>query len=385
MSVRHPSLCQLPVDRLAHSISSAKGGHMNLRIPGPTPLPPEGIEAMARQMINHRGPEFETLFRDITDWLKVFFETENKVYVLTSSGTGAMEAAIVNTLSRGDRVLSVPIGVFGERFAKIAEAFGADVERLEFPMGQPADPDKVAAKIATNGPYKAVLLTQNETSTGVTNDLESLCKAIHGASDPSPLILIDGISGIGAIRLQMDAWGCDVVISGSQKAWMAPPGLAFICMSPRAWEAYETADMPRFYFDLGLAERYAQRNQTPATPNVAALYGLHVALKQMVEEGVEAVAARHQMIADHCRQRALEAGLGLYANPAYFSNTVTAVTLKEGMNTAEVLATLRDKYDIHCGSSKAPGVEMIRIGHMGYVSIADIDAVFDALVEIMAE
>jgi len=358
---------------------------MNLRIPGPTPLPPEGIEAMARQMINHRGPTFESMFKDIAAWLKVFFETENEVYVLTSSGTGGMEAAIANTLSRGDRVLSVPIGVFGERFATIAETFGADVERFPFPMGQPADPDKIAAKIASDGPYKAVLLTQNETSTGVTNDLESLCAAIHGAADPSPLILIDGISGMGAIRLKMDKWGCDVVVSGSQKAWMSPPGLAFIAMSPRAWQAYETSDMPKFYFDLALAKRYAQRNQTPATPNVAALYCLHEALKQMVEEGVEAVEARHQLIGDHCRKRALETGLGLYANPSYFSNTITAVTLKEGMNTAEVLATLRDKYNIHCGASKAPGVEMIRIGHMGYVSFEEIDAVFEALAEIMAE
>ncbi|MCD6520590.1 MAG: alanine--glyoxylate aminotransferase family protein [Anaerolineae bacterium] len=357
---------------------------MNLRIPGPTPLPPEVIEAVGQQMINHRGPEFEAMFHEISEWLKVFFATKNKVYVLTSSGTGGMEAAIVNTLSPGDRVLAVSIGVFGDRFAKIAEAYGADVERLSFPMGKAADPARVAAAVAERGPFVAVLLTQNETSTGVTNDLEALCRAIHSAADPSPLILVDGISGVPAIPLKMDEWGCDVVLSGSQKAWMAPPGVAMIAFSDRAWEAYERAKMPRFYFDLGLADKYAQRYQTPATPNIAALYGLHVSLKKMMEEGPDAFAARHQRIGEYCRQGILKLGLGLFAEPGHYSNTVTAVTLKEGWSAKQVLEALRTRYGIICGSSKAPGVEMIRIGHMGYVSEADLDQVFTALEEIFA-
>ena len=356
---------------------------MNLRIPGPTPLPPDVIEAVGQQMINHRGPRFETMFREITAWMKVFFETDNDLYLLTSSGTGGMEAAVVNTLSPGDRVLALPIGVFGERFAKIAKAFGADVTRLNFPMGQAADPDAVAAKIAEEGPFAAVTLTQNETSSGVTNDLEALCQAIRSAADPAPLILVDGISGVPAIRLQSDVWGCDVVVSGSQKAWMAPPGVAMISFNERAWEAYERARMPRFYFDLGLAKSYAQRNQTPATPNISALYGLHVSLKKMVAEGREAFVARHQRIGDYCRQGILDLGLGLFADPAHRSNTVTAVTFDESVSSAAVLKELREHYGIACGSSKAPGVEMIRIGHMGYVSETDLDQVFAALREII--
>lgn len=357
---------------------------MNLRVPGPTPLPPDVIDAVGQQMIGHRSPAFEEMFAEITAGLKTFFETENDLYVLTSSGTGGMEAAVVNTLSPGDPVLSVSVGVFGERFAKIADAYGADVTRLTFPMGQAADPAVVEKKIAQDGPYTAVLLTQNETSTGVTNDLEALCEAVRSAASPAPLILVDAISGLGAIRLRTDAWGCDVVVSGSQKAWMAPPGLAMISFSQRAWRAYEWAEMPRYYFDLGLMRRYAARNQTPTTPNVAALYGLHVSLKKMLDEGVEAIAARHQRIGDFCRQCALEAGLGLYADPEHRSNTVTAVTLKEGMDTAEVLAELRTRYDILCGASKDPEVDMIRIGHMGYVTEDELGEVFDALEEIMA-
>jgi aspartate aminotransferase-like enzyme len=357
---------------------------MNLRIPGPTPLPPDVMEAVGKQMMNHRGPEFMAMFREVSDWLKLFFETEGDVYLLSSSGTGGMEAAIVNTLSPGDRVLAAPIGVFGDRFAEIAEAYGADVTRLDYVMGEGNDPERIATVIAEQGPYAAVLLTQNETSTGVTNDMEALCRAIHAAVDPAPLILVDAISGLGAVRLQSDAWGCDVVVSGSQKAWMAPPGMAMISFGPRAWAAYERARMPRFYFDMGQARDYARQNQTPSTPSLPALYGLHVSLNKMAQEGVEGVAERHQRLGDYCRQGVLDLGLGLFARPGYYSNTVTAVSLREGMSASAVLKTLRTRYDIVAGSTKAPGVEMVRIGHMGYVTQADLDGVLNALREIMA-
>jgi len=357
---------------------------MNLRIPGPTPLPPEAIAAVGQQMISHRGPQFESMFADITAWLKVFFETEEDVFILTSSGTGGMEAAVANTLSPGDRVLAVSCGVFGNRFSSIAKAFKADVTELNFPMGQPVDPNQVGAAVSEQGPFSALVFTQNETSTGVINDVEAISAAIRSAADPYPLILVDAISGLGAIRLKQDAWGVDIVISGSQKAWMAPPGVAMISFGQRAWEAYHKAENPRYYFDLGNAKKYAARNQTPATPNIAALYGLHASLASMVDEGIEAIAARHQHIGDYCRRLALESGLGLFAAEGHRSNTVTAVTLAEGMNTSKVLAQLRDEYDIHCGASKAPDVEMIRVGHMGYVTEEDLNQVFAALREIMA-
>lgn len=356
---------------------------MNLRVPGPTPLPPDVIEAIGRQMINHRGPEFHRMFGQVCQWLKVFFETDQDMYLLTCSGTGGMEAAVVNTLSPGDRVLAVSMGVFGHRFGQIAEAYGADVTWMAFPLGQAADPNQVAAKIGREGPFAAVLLTQNETSTGVTNDLAALCAAIRQSADPSPLILVDGISGLAAIRLQTDAWGCDVVVGGTQKAWMAPPGIAMISFGQRAWEAYEHARMPRFYLDVGTARRYAERNETPATPNLTALYGLHASLKKMIAEGSEAIYARHKRIGGHCRQGILDLGLGLFADPAHYSDTVTAVTLGQGHSAAKLIADLRTNYGIAVGASKAPGVEMIRIGHMGYVSEADLGQVFAALRELV--
>lgn len=217
----------------------------------------------------------------------------------------------------------------------------------------------------------------------MTNNLPALCDAIRGASEPAPLILVDAISSLGAIRLQTDAWGCDAVITGSQKAWAAPPGLAMVSFGPRAWEAYERARMPRYYLDLRQAAKYAARNQTPATPNVAALYGLHKSLEAMVAEGPGAIYARHAEIGAYCRQRALDMGLGLFADPGHYSDTVTAVTLGPDHSAKKVLAALRERHNVICGSTKAPGVEMIRIGHMGYVSLADIDGVFDALADVL--
>jgi aspartate aminotransferase-like enzyme len=364
---------------------------MNLRIPGPTPLPPHVLEAVSQQMIDHRGPQFEALFGDIIAWSKVFFETEGDVCLLTCSGTGGMEAAIVNTLSPGDKVLAVVIGSFGQRFAEIATAYGTQVTTLSYPLGWPADPEGVAGAVrdaarSNDGAYAAVLLTQNETSTGVTNDMEALCAAIHDAAGPdapAPLILVDGISGVPAIRLRTDEWGCDVVVSGSQKAWMAPPGAVLLTFGERAWAAYERAKMPRFYLDISQAKKYGARHQTPATPSVPVIYGLHASLERMVEEGREAFQAHHVAIGEYARRRAGELGLGIFAQPGYESNTVTAIKLGEGADASDVLKALRDDYDIIVGSSKAPGVEMIRIGHLGHVSEEDLQAVFAALEEIL--
>ncbi len=357
---------------------------MNLRIPGPTPLSPEVQAAVGQQVINHRGAEFERLFGETSAWLKVFFETEQDVYILTSSGTGAMEASIANTLSPGDRVLAVSCGSFGDRYASIARAYRAKVVDCKFPMSRAVQPEVVARAVREQGPFKAVILTHNETSTGVLNDVQTIAAAVR-AEQPDVLIMADSISGLGGVRLQMDAWGLDVVLSGSQKAWMAPPGLAMIALSPRAWQAYETAQNPRFYFDLGEARRYAARNQTPSTPAVLTLCGLHAALRRMVAEGVEAIAARHERLAAHCRQRALETGLELYAEEGHYSPTVTALTLPDRLQPQSVIETLVDRYDIHAGSSKDPRMGVIRIGHMGYCSVADLDAVFAALGEILAE
>jgi aspartate aminotransferase-like enzyme len=358
---------------------------VNLRIPGPTPLPAAVLQAMSRQMIDHRGPEFEDMFREVTAGLKVFFETTGDLFIITASGTGAMEAAIVNTLSPGDRILAVNMGVFGKRFGSIASAFAANVTWLNVKMGQAADPAELAARIREDGPFKAVLITQNETSTGVTNPMRELCAAVREATDPAPLIIVDAISGLGAIRLPQDEWGIDVVVAGSQKAWMAPPGLAFISFGPRAWQAYENARCPRFYFDLGDARRYGVRNQTPSTPNLPALYALQVSLAGMVQEGPEAIQQRHQVIGDYCRRGVEAVGAHLYAAEGHRSNTVTALTLPDGVDTGKVLELLRTRYGIVCATGRDPSVEMVRIGHMGYVCEQDLDEVFDAMGHILEE
>ena len=226
---------------------------MNLRIPGPTPCPEDVLQAGAQQMIDHRGPEFKDMIARIHSGLQTAFETKNQIAILTNSGTGAMEAAIVNTLSAGDRVLSVSIGVFGDRFAEIAEAYGVDVVRRKVTYGEAANPEEIGKTLESDGSIKAVLITHNETSTGVTNDLAAISKVVR---EYDRLLLVDAISSVGCIPVPMDAWDLDVVVTGSQKGLMVPPGLAFAAVGPRAIEAAKTATLPRFYFDFERAFSY---------------------------------------------------------------------------------------------------------------------------------
>jgi len=221
-----------------------------LRIPGPTPCPPEVLEAMARQMINHRGEEFAKILNGITNKLRQLFQTKNDVLLLTGSGTGGLEAAIVNTLSPGDKVLSVSIGVFGDRFATIARQFGAEVTSYSVEWGKAAEPDAIRQALKDEPEIRAVLVTHNETSTGVTNDLASISSVVK---EFDKLLLVDAISSLGSIDLPVDEWHCDVVVTGSQKGWMVPPGLAMVSVSQEAWQAHANARMPRFYWDFAQA------------------------------------------------------------------------------------------------------------------------------------
>ena len=257
----------------------------NLRTPGPTPIPDDIVEEMSLPMINHRGPEFKELIEATTAGLKQVFMTTNDLYILTSSGTGALEAAVVNTLSPGDKVIAATAGSFGDRFVQIAEGYGADVTRMDFEWGDAIDPDAIRAQLQKDPAIKAVLVTHNETSTGVTHDLESIARVVKGEFDK--LLLVDAVSSLGCIPLPVDGWNCDLVATGSQKGFMIPPGLAFISISARGWEAYQDAKMPRFYFDLMAAERSLVRGQTPWTPNVALLYGLRLGLDRILNEGLE--------------------------------------------------------------------------------------------------
>ncbi len=280
-------------------------------------------------MINHRGPEFAEMQGRIMERLKLFFRTENEVYVYTTSGTGVMEAAVVNTLSEGDKVLAVSIGEFGARFADIAETFGANVKRLDFEPGTQADAKVVAENVEPD--TKAVIVTHNETSTGVTNDISAISKAVK-AVNPEVLLIVDAISSLGCLPFATDAWGVDVATTASQKGFMIPPGLGFITMSPRAWAAYERSDMRKYYMDIGKAKKYAEIGQTPFTPAVSLYYGLDLALDMMYQEGLEQTNARHHAVADYTRNRIKALGLKLLAEGPQASDTVTSVVVPEGVD-----------------------------------------------------
>ena len=355
---------------------------MNLRIPGPTPVPEDVLQASAAQMINHRGPEYKALIERVTDGLKRVLATEEDVFILTCSGTGAMEAAIVNMLSPGDHVLNVSIGVFGDRFAQISEAYEARVTRLEFEWGTSADPDKVRGALNQHPDIAAVSVTHNETSTGVTNDLESIAGVVKG--EFGKLLLVDGVSSVSSIPLLTDQWRCDVVATGSQKGWMAPPGLAFNSVSQEAWQAYEKATMPRFYFDFGKAKQYLKSGQNPWTPAVSVMYAMDAALEKILAEGIANVYERHASIAQMTRDGIEALGLELFPKDEDASNTVTAIKVPEGVECAELVRRMRTEYEVVI----APGQgrltpDIFRIGHMGFAREEDIRGLLDALADLL--
>ena len=348
-----------------------------LRIPGPTPLPGEVLQAMTQQMINHRGPEFGQILNDVTAKLQKLFQTRNDLYLLTGSGTGGLEAAIVNTLSPDDKVLSVSIGVFGERFATIAQRYGAEVIPLRAEWGRAADVDAIRQALQSEPKIKAVLVTHNETSTGVTNDLKAISSVVK---EFDKLLLVDAVSSLGSIELPVDDWHCDVAVSGSQKGWMVPPGLVFVSVSKEAWQAHANARMPRFYWDFTQAKNYLERGQTPWTPAVSMVFALSVALEMMMKEGLSNIIARHARIANATRNGVKSLGLPLFADEAHASNTVTAVGSSNGLDTKKLIRILRDEHQIVLGGGqqKLDG-KIFRIGHLGWVTEDDIEKVISAL------
>jgi aspartate aminotransferase-like enzyme len=343
----------------------------NLRTPGPTPIPREVREAQSQPMIDHRGTEFAELLRDTSAGLAELIGTSGEVLLLTGSGSGAMEAAVVNTLSPGDRVLVVTIGAFGDRFAKIAGAFGADVERFEVEWGASASPQPLREHLAGADPYRAVLVTHNETSTGVANPLEALAGVVREAPG-EPLLVVDGISGLGAMPFEMDRWGVDLVISASQKAWMASPGIAIAALGPRAVAAGETARMPRVYWDFAEAREWAGKGQTPWTPAVAVLYGLRVGVRRLREEGRERTWARHAAIARAVAAGLETLGLRLVAPLEDRSATVTAAWLPDGIDWAPFNADMRGRGLVVAGGQGKWTGKIFRFGHMGDVGIGEM-------------
>ncbi|MGA2159138.1 MAG: alanine--glyoxylate aminotransferase family protein [Dehalococcoidia bacterium] len=351
---------------------------MQLRIPGPTPCPDEVLKAIGRQMINHRGKEFAEISNRITPKLKECFQTKNDLLILTTSGTGGLESAVVNTLSPGDKVLAISIGIFGDRFAECAKVYGAEVIPLKYEWGQAVNPDDVKKALKDNPAVKAVMVTHNETSTGTTNPLKDIAKVVK---DSGKLILVDAVSSMSSIDVQVDAWNLDVVVTGSQKGWMVPPGLAFVSISEEGWKAHAQAKMPRFYFDYTRAKKFIPDGQTPWTPAVSVYFGLDVALDMMLKEGLQNIFARHARVADRARKWVKSKGLQLLvADEKYASNTVTAVRAPEDMEVSKFTGTLRDEYKVViAGGQGGMKGKVFRIGHLGFINDKDMDEIIAAM------
>lgn len=356
----------------------------NLRLPGPTPVPPRVRAAMDRDMVNHRGPEFSALIRDLNRRLPALHRSsEADVLLYAASGTGGLEVSIVNLFSPGDTILSASIGYFGDRSVKIAQAYGLKVVSCDFAWGTAADPAVIRQRLAEHPEVKAVLTTHNETATGVTNDIAAIGRVCR---DAGVLFVCDAVSSVAALPLYMDDWLCDMVISGSQKAWMCPPGLAIVAVGPRAWEAYRQATLPRYYWDILAAKEAQAQGVTPATPALSVLFGLQAAADMIEEEGLEQVWARHARIGALVRRRVTELGLTVFGDPQHVSDTVTAVSLPPAIDPVALLALLRTKYDVVMQSGQGHlAAQMIRIGHLGWVHEPEINEALDALQEALAE
>lgn len=354
----------------------------NLRIPGPTSLPPSVREAGGRQMINHRGPEFAAMLGRIQSGMKPYFGTDSDIAIVSSAGTGGLEAAVVNVLSPGDRVLAVSIGSFGDRFAKIAETYGAAVDRISAEWGWAADPAELQERLPA-ADYRAVLLTHNETSTGVMNPIPALTAAIR-ATSPETLILVDSVSGLGAVPFEMDAWGCDLVVTGSQKAWMSAPGLAMIAASERGWAAMETARMPRFYFDLRKHRESGKNGETPWTPAVAVVFQVDEGLRLMAAEGAPAIFARHEACAAATQAGLQALGFQLFADPDHRSRTVTAALIPDGLDWKAFNGEVKRRGVILAGGQGKLAGRVFRVGHLGSVIVDEILGTIATLEEVMA-
>ena len=357
---------------------------MNLRIPGPTPCPEEVLAAGAMQMMNHRGPEFAQILRRVTDGLNWVFGSSTDVLSITTSGTGGLEAAIVNTLSPGDRVLSVSIGSFGDRLKSIAKTYGADVVSYALEWGEAADPAVIAKMLDEDKAIKAVLVTHNETSTGVTNPLEAIAREVRARDR---LIIVDAVSSMSSIPCPVERWDLDVVVSGSQKGWMVPPGLAFLYMSERAWKANAEAKIPRFYFDAVKTRDSLQKLQNPWTPAMSIYYAMDKAFELIRAEGLEGVFTRHEAIANYTRQRVKGLGLSLVpVDESRASNTVTAVWWPEGVDGKAISKRAREEFGIVLGGGqgKLEG-KIFRVGHLGWVQQHEVAEALDVVEKLLGE
>ncbi len=359
---------------------------MNLRIPGPTTVPAEVAQAGAAEMINHRGPEFAALIARTTEGVKKVYQTSNDVATLTASGSGAMESAVVNFTGPGMHSLVVSIGNFGDRFCNLVDIYGGKLTKQQYENGQAADLNRIEEALKADPEIRTVFITHNETSTGVTNPiLPELGKLVH-AHDA--LLIVDAISSLSSVEVKTDEWDLDVVLSGSQKGWMVAPGLAFVSVNQRGWaRAAETAaKQPRFYFDLKRHVDSLESGQTPWTPAVSLYFQLDKALEIMFAEGLENIFARHHRIGAMVRDGIRNMGLELLADEGVESDTVTAFWVPEGVNGSEVTKIARERYQtVFAGGQGSLRGKIMRFGHLGAMTEADIQAGLDALKNAFAD
>ena len=356
-----------------------------LMIPGPTPVPEKVLLAMAKHPIGHRSGEFSQIIAETNANLKWLFQTKNHVMTLAASGTGTVEAAIINFLSAGDRVLVGSNGKFGDRWAQIAKAYGLDVQVISADWGVPLDPDAFKKELDADKDknIKAVIITHSETSTGVLNDLETINQ--HVKAHGEALIIVDAVTSLGSYNIPVDEWGLDVVASGSQKGFMLPPGMGFVTASDKAWAAYEKATLPKFYLDLGKYRKSADKDSTPFTPPVTLYFGMKVALEMMREEGLENIFARHTRHKEASRAAMKAFGLDLLAPDTHASPAVTSV-VSESVDTEKVRSIMKNRFDIAlAGGQDHYKGKMFRMGHLGFVSDRDVLCAISALESTLKE
>lgn len=352
-----------------------------IQIPGPTNIPDRILRSLSQPIINHRGPEFESMVEEIVKGLKKVYRTNNDILMFPSSGSGVLESAIVNLFSPGDTIVAASIGLFSERVANIAENYGVKVIRVSKEWGQAIKPEDIRAVLEkdVNKEIKGVCLPQNETTSGITNNIAGVSKAIKELGHPAALI-VDAVSSLACLPFETDAWNVDIVVSASQKGFMLPPGLGIVAVSEKAWGLVEKSKMPRWYWDYKAVKEKMKENQFPYTPATTLLFGLRESLKMILDEGMEAVWARHDVMATAVRNAVKAMGLTLFAEEGYESNTVTAILMPENIKYKDLSELLRTKYGVVIGGglSKLQG-KIFRIGHLGSISNMDTYAVMGAV------
>ena len=353
-----------------------------LMAPGPTPVPNQVLLAMARPIIHHRTPEYEALFAEVREGLKWLVQTTQETIILAASGTGAMEAAVTNTLSPGDKALVVRAGKFGERWAEICAAYGVEVVALDAPFGHTVPPDRVADALRKTPGIRAVFCQHSETSTGVLHDVRGYAEATRKSD---AILVADTVSSLGVADLPMDAWGVDVVVAGSQKGLMLPPGLALCTLSDRAWDRVKQAKLPRYYFDLLEEKKLVVENQPHFTPAVSIVIGLREVLAMLKAEGLANIFRRHDRLARATRAGVEALGLELFAK-ATPSPAITSVVSPKGIDSEKVLAVYAKSHNITIagGQGEMKG-KVFRLGHMGYVGDFDVVVALAALEQVLAE